>query len=89
MPTESLLAKTKLNPSAFQLYVTGSVGVDDVSEANGPTKQHIAVLAGGGLNYDPTGTGKFSVNLVEVRYARLPGVENNTAIVASGLRLSF
>ena len=80
-----LLAKTKL--TGLQPYITGSVGIDRIVPASGPSQQHIAFLAGGGLNYTPS-SGP-TVNLFEVRYARLPGLANNTAIVSSGFTLNF
>lgn len=81
-------SSTLLNGNAFQFYLTGSVGAVHIGSSAGDI-QHIGVLGGGGLNYDPTGKGKFSVNLFEVRYAKLPGYANNTAIVSSGLKLGF
>lgn len=83
-----LLAKTTF-ANAIQPYITASMGVDIVSPANAPTQQHYSFLAGGGLNYDPSNTGHFSVNLIEVRWAKLPGYANSTAVVASGVKLSF
>lgn len=89
VPMAKLLSKTKLNSTQFQFYVTGSVGIDRIVPATGPSAQHISLLAGGGLNYSPAGSGKFSINLFEIRYARLPGLANNTALVSSGLKLTF
>lgn len=86
LPT-SFLKKTKLNPSNFQPYVTGSIGIDRIVPATGTSQQHIAVLIGGGLNYKPA-SGVW-VNLFEVRYAKLPGLANNTAIISSGFSLNF
>ncbi|MGH9740559.1 MAG: hypothetical protein ACRD4X_18525 [Candidatus Acidiferrales bacterium] len=86
LPT-SFLSKTLLNPKSLQPYVTASIGVDRVVPADGPPQQHIACLVGGGLNYKPA-DGVW-VNLFEVRYAKLPGVANNTAIISSGFTLNF
>ncbi len=86
LPT-SFLKNSKLNPSSFQPYVTGSIGVDRIVPATGPSQQHIAFLIGGGLNYKPA-TGVW-VNLFEARYAKLPGLANNTAIISSGFTLNF
>jgi hypothetical protein len=80
-----VFAKTKL--TGLQPYVTGSIGVDRIVPSSGPSQQHIALLIGGGLNYTPS-SGP-TINLFEVRYARLPGLANNTAVVSSGLTLSF
>jgi hypothetical protein len=80
-----LLAKTKLRGLAP--YVTGSVGVDRIVPATGPSQQHIAFLLGGGMNFTPP-SGP-TINLFEVRYAKLPGLANSTAIVSSGFTLNF
>ncbi len=85
----SFLSKTKLNAKQFQFYLTGSAGIDRVVPASGPSQQHIALLAGGGINYSPSSNGVFSVNLAEVRYAHVPGFANSTAIVSSGVSLTF
>lgn len=77
-----------LNGNLLQFYVTASVGVDHIS-SSGNDVQHYAFLGGGGINYDPTGSGKFSANLIEVRYAKLPGYANSTAIVSSGVKLGW
>lgn len=85
LPAKKLLAKTNFDPATFQFYLTGSGG--EVL-ANG--LKHPGWLAGGGINYDPTHNGKFSVNLVEVRAARLPYVANGvTALVSAGVKLGF
>lgn len=86
LPTR-FLKSTKLNPLSFQPYVTGSVGIDRIVPAAGPSQQHIAVLIGGGLNYKPA-SGMW-INLFEARYAKLPGLANNTAIISSGFTLRF
>jgi len=86
LPT-SFLKKTLLNPSDFQPYLTASIGVDRIVPATGPSQQHIAFLIGGGLNYKPA-NGVW-VNLFEARYARLPGLATNTAIISSGFTLNF
>lgn len=86
--SKKVTSSTVMDGNSFQFYVTGSLGVVHVAK-NGGDAQHYAILAGGGLNFDPTHTGKFSVNLFELRYAKLPGYVNNTAIVSSGLRLGF
>lgn len=80
-----VLAKTKL--TGLTPYLTGSVGIDRIVPSSGPSQQHIAFLAGGGLNYTPS-SGP-TINLFEVRYARLPGLANNTAVVSSGFTISF
>lgn len=86
LPT-SFLKKTKLNPGNFQPYLTGSIGVDRIVPAAGSSQQHIAFLIGGGLNYKAS-NGMW-VNLFEARYAKLPGLASNTAIISSGFSLNF
>ncbi|MGH9687744.1 MAG: hypothetical protein ACRD5K_11700 [Candidatus Acidiferrales bacterium] len=86
LPT-AFLSKTLLDPKSLQPYVTASIGVDRIVPARGPSQQHIAFLFGGGLNYKPA-SGLW-VNLFEARYAKLPGVANNTAIISSGFTLNF
>lgn len=89
LPTAKILAKTNLDPAHFQFYVVGSAGQARVTKNGVPTATHFASLAGGGVNYDPAGTGKFSINLIEVRYARLPGLANSTVVASSGLKIGF
>ena len=91
LPASKALEKTNLNSETFQFYVTGGVGVDRITLPTPPStfKQHIAAAVGGGINYDPTNSGNFSLNLIEVRWARLPGFNQNAAIVSSGLKISF
>lgn len=74
-----------LSGSDFRFYVTASAGVDRPATGG----SHYAFLAGGGVDYAPAHNRVFSVNLVEVRWAKLPGYNNSTAIVASGIKLSF
>ena len=89
LPTAKLLGKTNLDPNHFQFYLTGSVGQARVTDSFGELNTHLAALAGGGVNYDPAGTGRFSVNLGEVRWAKIPGLNNSTVIVSSGLKIGF
>ncbi len=86
LPT-SFLSKTLLDPKSLQPYLTASIGIDRIVPTSGPSQQHIAFLIGGGLNYKPA-NGVW-VNLFEARYAKLPGLANNTAIISSGFTLSF
>lgn len=84
-PTLKFLQKTNLNSKSFQFYLTAGAGSNHVAVSSTQTAQHFALEAGGGLNYDPTGTGKFTVNLFEVKYLKLPGFNNNTASIAGGI----
>jgi len=84
-----LLANTNLNCEKFQPYVTGSAGVTRVPD-DGVFVNHIGVMGGFGANYDPTGTGKFSVNLIDFHLARLPGMTSGlTPIVSLGVSLGW
>ena len=78
-----------LNGNSFQFYLTGSFGVDRITPSTGAVIQHYAALAGGGVRYDPTSTGHFTVSLAEVRWAKLPGYANSTAIVSTGFKISW
>lgn len=89
LPTAKILAKTNLDPMHFQFYLTGSMGQSRITVGSQPTQTSIAALLGGGINYDQTGTGKFAVNLLEVRWARIPGLANSTMVVSSGLKIGF
>lgn len=77
-----------LDGNHLQIYLTASAGIDRIAPAVGPSFQHYAFLAGGGLRYDPMGSKNFSIN-VEVRYAKLPGYANSTVIVAASPTLRF
>lgn len=84
---QKVLSKTRLTSYGLVPYLTASAGADQVSPAGSSTKEHYAFLLGGGLNYCPMAA--MCVNAFEVQYARLPGLANNTAIVSSGLTLTF
>lgn len=81
-------ASPTLNGYRFQFYVTGSAGVDRVTDAAGNTRQHYAFLGGGGISYLINASGSWQIG-VEVRYAKLPGIANNTAIVGVGPSFHF
>jgi hypothetical protein len=87
--SKKLNAVSVFDASHIQFYVTGSAGVDRVSSHGSDTYQHYSFLAGGGARYDPTGSGKFTVQLAEIQYLKAPGYANNTAIVASGFKFGF
>lgn len=85
LPAKKLLAKTNFDPQTFQFYVTGSGG-----EVLTNNVKHPGWMAGGGINYDPTHSGKFTVNLVEVRAARLPYVAKGVVpLIAGGVSLGW
>lgn len=85
-PLGKAIAKTNL-PNKFQVYVTGGIGV-----TRNQTSQAVAGTAGGGINYDPSATGHFSVNLIEGRWvSQLPGSTRlgSGVVISSGLSLTF
>lgn len=73
----------------FFPYVTGSAGIVRSTAPGASTQNHFGALAGGGLNYCPNGSQSFCLNMVEARWARLPGFENSTFLVSSGLQLKW
>lgn len=77
-----------LNGYRFQFYLTGSAGVDRVTDASGNTREHYAFLVGGGVQYDLTQSGSWTLG-GEVRYAKFPGLASNTAIVSFGPQFHF
>lgn len=77
-----------LNGYRFNFYVTASAGVDRITDAAGNTRQHYAFLGGGGISYDLNQSGSWQMG-VEIRYAKLPGIANNTAIVSLGPSFHF
>ncbi len=76
-----------ISGARFQVYITASAGVDRITSGTA-VRQHYSFLAGGGVNYDLTGSGRWSLG-AEVQYAKLPGLANNTAIVSFGPALHF
>ena len=76
-------ASPNLNGARFHFYLTASAGAGQVAR-----KQHYAFLAGGGVYYDLTNSGTWTFG-GEARYAKLPGLANNTAIVTAGPALHF
>lgn len=84
MPVERILKHTTLPANEFQAYAVAGMGVDRLLNT-----QHIAAQAGIGMNYDPKGSKHYSVNLFELKWARLPGVNNNAVLFSSGVGVSF
>jgi hypothetical protein len=86
----SFLSKTNLNPSSFQLYVEASLGEGRISSTS---YNHTALngMAGGGANYSPGGNSKFTLNILEARYAYLDlgPHSKNFFILSSGLQLGW
>ena len=84
MPVERILKHTTLPANQFEAYAVAGLGVDKVAG-----RQHIAAQAGIGLNYDPKASKHYSVNLFELRWARLPGLNQNAVLFSSGVGYSF
>jgi hypothetical protein len=83
LPTCSWLANTNLNCEKFQLYGTGSAGESRITIGSNPATNRFAGMFGTGANYDPTGTGKFTVNLIDFHVAWLPGMASGPVYIAS------
>lgn len=82
-------ASPNVNGFRFRFHLTASFGVDRYGDSAGNTLQHYSALAGGGAEYDLTGSGKWSM-AVEIRAARLPGIANGwTTVVSLGPALHF
>ena len=86
LPSSKLLAKSNFDPSTFQFYIATSGGLINNGVALKP-----GFLAKGGLNYDPTHTGKFTVNIVEAgvvsgSIVNSPGVK---PIISAGLNIGW
>jgi len=62
----TLLETTSLNCGKAQFLFGGSVGMGRVQQGSSPTTQSLAGLVHADANYDPTGSGKFTLNLFEV-----------------------
>lgn len=90
LPTCGLLSATNLNCERFQMYATGSGGVSRITIGELPGVNHAAAMFGFGANYDPTGKGKFTMNLIDFHLARLPGLASGvTAIASVGFNLGW
>ena len=85
-----LLANTNLNCEKFQPYWTASGGVARIVIGSNPAVDHGAGMGGFGTNYDPTGTGKFTLNLIDFHIARLTGMQTGlTYMLSSGISLGW
>jgi hypothetical protein len=86
LSSPKVLAKTNFDPSTFQFYIAGSGGL-----INNGIEQRPGFLARGGVNYDPTHAGKFTVTLVEAgvisgSIVNMPGVK---PFISGGMNLGF
>src|SRR5712664_975246 len=78
----------QLNGYNFRLELTGSAGVDRVSDSSGTVHQHYSFLGGGRLTYAIGGSKTYSL-IGEAQYAKLPGYANSTVIVSLGPVIRF
>jgi hypothetical protein len=60
-----LLETTTLNCGKFMPYVNAGIGIGRVQLGSNPVQSSIAGLIRTGANYDPSGAGKFTLNLYE------------------------
>jgi hypothetical protein len=66
----SLLSTTSLNCGKFMPYVNGAAGLGRIQVGTAAATQSLAGLIRAGANYDPTGSGKFSLNIFECGWGR-------------------
>lgn len=76
-----------LNGLKFQFWITGSAGVDRVTQGSS-TNEHYGFTAGGGVSYALSASGAWTLG-AEVEYVKFPGLTNNSAIVKLGPTLHF
>ncbi len=84
---DGLLAKTTIPPQTFQVYVHAAPGF--VRTAAGSNK--LGGIVGGGLDYDPSASGHFAVNVFRVDYLNAPGfgASPHGFLVSSGIAVFF
>jgi hypothetical protein len=85
-----LVINTNLNCNKFSTYVNANVGVGRTTVGQDATN----ALGGGfgaGVNWDPSGKGQFTMNLVDFHYEHLAfgTVKGWTPIAAVGITLGF
>jgi hypothetical protein len=82
------VAKTTIPPNTFQPYVHAALGIVRNVPATGPSQQHYSALAGGGFDYDPLGTGRFSFG-PRVEWFNAPGFGPHPNGLAVSAQLTF
>lgn len=85
-----LVVSTNLNCNKFSTYVDGNVGVGRTTIGNN-SNNAIGGGFGVGINWDPSGKGQYSVNLLDFHYEHLAfdTVKGWTPIAAVGISLGF
>jgi hypothetical protein len=79
-------ASPNVNGFRFRFALEAGAGVDRITQPV-PT-QHYGFTAGGRVEYDLTNSGTWTMG-ADVRYAKFPGLNNNTAIVSLGPAVHF
>lgn len=82
----SKLVKNLSYVNQIQLAVTGSLGVIRVNDAAGNVSQHMSGLAGIRLDWVKN---SLDVNLLQVRYADMPGLSSTAILVQSGVGIKL
>jgi hypothetical protein len=60
------IKNSKLKPNTWDAYEFAEAGPNRITLASGVIAQHIGFHFGGGLRYDPSGSGNFSMTIAEV-----------------------
>jgi hypothetical protein len=69
----NVLKKTIIPPKTFQPYLHAAIGVVRVTPAAASDKNHFGAFVGGGIEYDPTGSGHFAITPFRFEYLNAPG----------------
>jgi len=85
-----LIINTNLNCSKFSTYINANAGVGRTTVGSNSSN----ALGGGfgvGINWDPSGNGRYTVNLIDFHYEHLAfaSVQGWTPIAAVGITLGF
>lgn len=72
LPLCGVLANTTLPCDKLQVQAQGSLGVWRVTPTGGTSQNYFGGCIGANANYDPTGQGKFGVNIGMVSECRMP-----------------
>ena len=80
-----LLEATTLNCGKFMPYANGGVGLGRIQLGSAPAQNSIAGLVRTGANYDPSGAGRFTLNLYECGWGSLGVGARSSWFCQSGL----
>jgi hypothetical protein len=89
LPLCGLLKSTNLNCNNFGFYAVAGAGANHVTSSSSGTSQHFCFQTAFGVNRDLTGSGKYTLNLFEIKYMKLPGFNNNAVSVSGGILLGL